>query len=81
MVIPSDKYKLWLSQASDSYSAKCKLCSKVFSVAVQEIKALDTHAKGTKHIKRLPNSSTGKIPFTSSSNTVIATESENTAKK
>ena len=33
------------------------------------------------HIQRLPNSSTGKIPFTSSSNTVIASEPENAAKK
>ena len=33
------------------------------------------------HIQRLPSSSTGKIPFTSSSNTVIASEPENAAKK
>ena len=57
------------------------MCSKVFSVAGQGIKALDTHAKGMKHIQQLPNSSTGKIPFTSSSNTVIASEPENAAKK
>ena len=55
--------------------------SKVFSVASQGIKVLGTHAKGTKHIQRLPNSSTGKIPFTSSINTVIASEPENAAKK
>ena len=42
---------------------------------------MDTHAKGTEHTQRLPNSSTGKIPFTSSSNAVIASEPENTAKK
>ena len=57
------------------------MCSKVFFVAGQGIKALDTHAKGTKHIQRLPNSSTGKIPFTSSSNAVIASEPGNAAKK
>ena len=79
--LEDDKYKLWLSRASDSYSAKCKLCSKVFSVAGKGIKALDTHAQGTKHIQRLPNSSTGKILFTSSSKTVIASGPENATKK
>ena len=79
--LENDKYKLWLSWASDSYSVKCKVWSKVFSVASQGIKVLGTHAKGTKHIQRLPNSSTGKIPFTSSINTVIASEPENAAKK
>ena len=54
---------------------------KVFSVAAQGIKALETHTKGTKHIQRLPNSSTGKICFTSSSNTVIASEPKNAATK
>ena len=57
------------------------MSSKVFSVIGQGIKALDTHAKGKKHIQRLRNSSTGKIPFTSSSNTVIASVPENAAKK
>ena len=56
-------------------------CRKVFSVAAQGIKALETHTKGTKHIQRLPNSSTGKIRFTSSSNTVIASEPKNAATK
>ena len=78
--LEDEKYKLWLSRASDSYSAKCKVCSKVISVAGQGIKALDTHAKGTKHIQRFSNSSTGKIPFTSSTNTVIASEPENAVK-
>ena len=79
--LENDKYKSCLSWASGCYSAKCKVCSKVFSVAGQGIKALDTHAKGTKHIQRLPNSSVGKIPFTLSSNTVIASEPESAAKK
>ena len=57
------------------------MCSKVFSVAGQGIKALDTHVKGTKHIQRLPNRSTGKILFTSSSNIMMAIEPENAAKK
>ena len=57
------------------------MCSKVVAVAGQGIKALDTHAKGTKHIQRFSNSSTGKIPFTSSTNTVIASEPENAVKK
>ena len=50
-------------------------------MAGQGIKALDTHVKGMKHIQRLPNMSTGKIPFTSSSNIMIAIEPENAAKK
>ena len=50
-------------------------------MAGQGIKALGTHAKGTKHIQRLPNSSTGKILFTSSSTTVIASGLENATKK
>ena len=78
--LEDDKYKLWLSWASDSYSTKCKGCSKVFSVAGQWIKALDTHAKGTNHIQQLPNNSTGKIPFTSSSN-MGDSEPQNAAKK
>ena len=52
--LEDDKYKLWLSRASDSYSAKCTVFSKVFSVADQGIKALGTHAKGTKHINDFP---------------------------
>ena len=76
MVIPS-KWQLFNKIQS---VFKCFI-----SVAGQGIKALDTHAKGTKHIQRLPNShcdcSTGKIPFTLLSNTVIASEPENAAKK
>ena len=58
-----------------------KCVQKFFLWQVKESKQLDTHAKGTKHIQQLPNSSTGKILFTSSSNRVIASEPENATKK
>ena len=55
--LTDDRYKLWLQKDDNVYSAKCKVCSKTFSVAGQGIKALDTHAKGLKHQQRLPNHS------------------------
>ena len=55
--------KLWFQKDADIYSAKCKDCSKSFSVAGQGRKVLDTHAKGLKQ-QRLPNhNSTLKTAF------------------
>ena len=51
------RYKLWLQKDAEIYSAKCKVCSKSFSVAGQSRKALDTHAKGLKHQQRFLNHS------------------------
>ena len=53
--LTDDQYKLWLQKDADIYSAKCKVCSKLFSVVGQGRKALDTHAKGLKHQQCLPN--------------------------
>lgn len=45
--LSDDKYKKWVQKCDgDVYSARCKACCKVFSVAGQGVKALDTHAKG-----------------------------------
>ena len=48
-LLTDDPYNLWLQKDADIYSAKCKVCSKSFSVAGQGRKALDTHAKDLKH--------------------------------
>ena len=53
--LTNDQYKIYFQEDADIYSAKCKVCTKSFSVAGQGRKALDTHAKGLKHQQRLRN--------------------------
>ena len=48
-------HKFWIQEDADIYSAKCKVCSRSFSVAGQGRKALDTYAKGLKHQQHLRN--------------------------
>ena len=63
--LTDDQYKLWLQKDANTYSAKCKVCSKWFSVAGQERKALDKYAKCLKHQQHFPNhNSTLKTAFT-----------------
>ena len=37
-------YSVWLEKGASGDVAKCKICSKTFSVARKGIKALDSHA-------------------------------------
>ena len=53
-MLPNEKYSLRLQKYKDTSLARCKLCSKSFSVATMGIKALDAHANGAKHKDRLP---------------------------
>ena len=50
----NEKYSLWLQKDEDTSLARCKVCSKSFSVAAKGIKALDTHTNGAKHKDCLP---------------------------
>ena len=50
----NEKYSLWLQKDEDTRLARCKVCSKSFSVAAKGIKALDAHANGAKHKDCLP---------------------------
>ena len=47
------KYSLWLQKDKDTSLARCKVCSKSFSVTAMGIKALDAHANDAKHKDRL----------------------------
>ncbi|XP_065665582.1 uncharacterized protein LOC136087006 [Hydra vulgaris] len=47
-------YTSWLQKDKNPSLARCKVCSKLFSVAAMGIKAVDAHARGVKHIERLP---------------------------
>ena len=62
--LTDDQYKHWIQKDADTDSAKCKVCSKSFSVVGQGRKALDTYAKGLKHQQHLTNhNSTLKAAF------------------
>ena len=50
----NEKYSLWLQKDEDTSLARCKVCSKLFSVAAMGIKALDAHANGAKYKDHLP---------------------------
>ena len=49
----NEKYSLWLEKDEDTSLARCKVCSKSFSVVTMGAKALDAHANGSKHKDRL----------------------------
>ena len=60
----NQKYNIWLEKvADDEHSARCKVCCKVFSVAGQGVKALDTHATGKKHQQKIPVDTESAISF------------------
>ena len=52
--LQNEPYSSWVVKVDDIYSAKCRLCCKTFSIANMGVKALDAHAKGEKHKRRLP---------------------------
>ena len=43
--LSNPKYSVRLEKGASDDVAKCKICSKTFSVAAMGIKALDSHAK------------------------------------
>ena len=46
------KYKLWISKSSKSTGARCTLCKKDIDISTMVSSALDSHAKGKKHLDR-----------------------------
>lgn len=52
--VNDDRYSQWVQKCDDLYSARCKVCSKIISVAGLGVKALDKHAEGIKHKQRVP---------------------------
>ena len=81
-----DDFKLWLRKVeSDKHSAKCSVCFKTISIAVQGVKALESHAKSSKQNKKLPKSTSSIIKFTSkkaeTSNAEPVTEDTSKSKK
>ena len=66
-------------------SAKCSVCFKTISIAGQEVEALNSHAKSSKHNEKLPKSSSSIIKFTSkkaeTSNGKPVTEDTSKSKK
>ena len=59
--INDDKYSQWVQKCDDLYSARCKVCSKIISVAGLGVKALEKHAEGIKHKQRIPVGDNRKI--------------------
>ena len=54
--LENEKYVSWLEKdiKGNSSLARCKVCSKTFSISSMGIKALDAHTNGTKRKERLP---------------------------
>ena len=54
--LENEKYVSWLEKdiKGNSSLARCKVCSKTFSISSMGIKALYAHTNGTKHKERLP---------------------------
>ena len=46
-----DDFKPWLRKVGDKHSAKCSVCFKSISITGQGVKALESHAKYSKHNK------------------------------
>ena len=45
-----ERFKLWLQKSKDKHKAICKLCNyAVIDIAVMEVSAFASHAKGAKH--------------------------------
>jgi hypothetical protein len=47
------EYSVWVVRAADKSKARCRLCLKDFDVSNMGESALKSHAKGTKHIRRV----------------------------
>ena len=47
------QFSVWVTKSTDSKKAYCKLCKKQFSLANMGVKALTSHAKSEKHLKRI----------------------------
>ena len=81
-----DDFKPWLRKVEgDKHSAKCSVCFKTISIAGQGVKALESHAKSSKHNEKLPKSTSSIIKFTSkkaeTSNAEPVTEDTSKSKK
>ena len=63
--LSTDDFKFWLRKVGDDkHSAKCSVCFKTISIAGQGVKALESHAKSSKHNEKLPKSTSSIINFT-----------------
>ena len=72
------KYKLWISKSSKSAGARCTLCKKDIDISIMGSSALDSHAKGKKHLDRVEKRSMGLDIFfkkTSPSSNCLASRS------
>ena len=81
-----DDFKPWLRKVEgDKHSAKCSVCLKTISIAGQGVKALELHARSSKHNEKLPKSTSSIIKFTSkkaeTSNAEPVTEDTSKSKK
>ena len=55
--LEDENYKQWLQKVQSNLSiARCKICVKDINIGTHGVTALNSHAKGSKHIERLPKS-------------------------
>ena len=47
------RYNKWFEKDTSVTKAKCKLCCKIFDIVNMGIAALESHAKGNKHINEI----------------------------
>ena len=52
-LIEKPKYRKWLEPCEDKFSAKCKVCTKLFDISNMGEAAIKSHSKGTKHLDLL----------------------------
>ena len=61
-----DGFKPWLRKVEgDKHYAECSVCFKTISITGQGVKALESHAKSSKHSEKLPKSTSSILKFTS----------------
>ena len=81
-----DDFKPWLRKVEgDKHSENCSVCFKTISIAGQGVKALESHAKSSKHNEKLPKSTRSITKSTSKkaeiSNAGPVTEDTSKSKK